>query len=200
MIELHIISGDYLTKVIIEDTLFYLLTPPGIVTVNISDPTNPSEVSSVGTMTTYTVNFFKKDNYLYCCGFMLFNLLGGYATIYQVSNSLNPILISEVAPKTNNATSGVSLWVRDNYGLFLIYHHSNSTCELKILNLSDLSNVDEISSCQFPVPTYERAELGSYFNIAIQSNYAFVSAGDSGFYIIDLSDPSNPVKGKCRKE
>ena len=166
-----------------------LVSPTGLQTINISDPTQPTvvatlELTSSGGAPLVTVKgasvYFA---YLHVTPFPVITC-GESLNRIDVFDPSNPIV---VASYFYDCSSGYG-YVRDFFAtdqwLFSLWQIGNSY--LKIFDLSAPTSMTETIS-------YDLGSCGmTRTGMAISGNYAFIAASSCGLKVVDISDPANP--------
>lgn len=141
----------------------------GITVADISNPSNPFEVSSVETpgraLTIEVVS-----NFAYVA-----DRRGGLR-VFNVSDPAKPTEVGFF--DTEDDAWGVT--VSGNYAYVAV-----DTDGLQILDISDPANPTEVS--RFDTP-------GRAVNVRVRGNYAYVADYSGGLRILNISDPANPVE------
>ena len=151
--------------VAVDSNYAYIGTGGMIKVIDISDPLNPAEVSSI-TTNGAVENLFKSGDYLYVA-----NRDKGLGIFY----TRNPSDLIKVGsfPVLGDAED---VHVEGKYA----YVVGTADCGMYILDISDPSLPTEIS---------HNGQCG--YSIYVSGNYAYLGTGD--FIIMDISDPTNPV-------
>ena len=138
----------------------------GLRIIDVSDPDNLSEIGSYDSASVDGI--FVEDTFAYILVKRGFNIL----------NISNPSLPYRVG-KFSNSLSSYGIYVRDTLAYFL------TSSILYIVDISKPSDPDTVSFC----------ETGSWANgLSVVDSFAYVVDYDSGFSIIDISDPLSPAK------
>ena len=136
--------------------------------INVSDPLNPSVVSTLNTV--YGYRLFKSGDYIYIAD----RTSGLY--IVDVSNPSNPQEKGSIDLGDNDFND---VYVSGNYAFVTTDLSEN----LIILDISDKNNPTFVSSLN----------IGDKLRcIALKGSYAYIG-GRFGLYIVDVSDKNNPV-------
>ncbi len=151
--------------VAVDANYAYIGTGGMIKVIDISDPLNPAEVSSI-TTNGAVENLFKSGDYLYVA-----NRDKGLGIFY----TKNPSDLIKVGsfPVLGDAED---VYVEGKYA----YIVGTSDCGMYILDISDPSLPTEIGHSD---------QCG--YSVYVSGNYAYLGTGD--FIIMDISDPTNPV-------
>jgi len=160
-------TGSYFDKVLVYNSYAYVRTPNGIKSINISDPTSPTE-GGFYTLS-YVNNIVAKDGYLY-------------------SADDNGLTVLDISDPTNISLAGT--FAMPEYPTDLKIQGNNvflagGTRGLRVLNVSDPTNITEIGTYDDDNEYYEY--------IQIQENYAYIIDGDFGLKIFNISTPTNPT-------
>jgi hypothetical protein len=139
---------------------------------DISDNNNPKFVGSAST-DYLSSSIYINDKYAFVC-----NINSNNVQIFDISNSLNPTLLSTYIP---TSSAPLSSKVKDNY-LFV----SNYSGYLEIVDISNISSPTMVGSIS----------LGSGIsNLYIQGNYVYVTYNTfpGRIYVVDISNVTNPI-------
>lgn len=154
-------------KVVISDTLAFVLGRNAVHVINISDPLSPEYSASFDY--SWTSDIIISDNIAYISGYSGLIILD----IYDIHS---PQELGSLSGKLD----GICLMDTLIYGV-----HSSSANNLRIINISDSSNPVLISN-NFDLPIYSSADIG-YYDI-----HVFVVNGKN-VWSINVVDPVNPV-------
>ncbi|MCP4111095.1 MAG: hypothetical protein GY749_37145 [Desulfobacteraceae bacterium] len=157
----------------VSGSIAYVAHREGLQVVNVSDPNNPSIISSVDIP--YCSGIEVSDNITY-----MLSHDGGFH-IVDVSDPTNPTIIGNVDRQTQMSSYGLSRPVTLSGTTIYIADYENG---LQVIDVSDPTNPIFISS----VETIKHA-----YDVKISGTIAYVAAGDEGLQIIDVSNPANPV-------
>lgn len=153
------VSGDrlYLVDVIV-----------GLSIWDISTPTSPVEVGEY-TLPGNVRYLAIQGNYLYGSS--------SYPDRLYVIDISDPAQASEINAMDLLNARGLS--VSGDYA------YVTNTSELKILNISDVNNLTEVSAYEAPA-----------YDVAVTGNDAYVAASYRGLMRVDVTDPENPVESE----
>jgi hypothetical protein len=197
---------------VIGDYAYLLDTDEGLIIMDISNPHTPVQIGLyTGTEDLYKV--IVVDEYAYVIGRNYFRVLdisdltnplllgsyetlgstlgidvvGNFAFLSEISGGIKAIDISD---PENLVLSGylfnwgqiTDVLLSDNYVIL-------AGNRVRIVDISDLTSPNEISVID------PQDSLGIYFQykIDIENDFLYIAHNDSGFQIVDISDPSNPV-------
>jgi choice-of-anchor B domain-containing protein len=156
----------------------YMLNSDGneIIVVDLSDPINPVDVSSVPVPDSHDV--FARGDTLYVAE-------GRNPTfsVWDMSDKMNPVRMAQVSVPSPGYVHNI--WPTDD-GLHALTTEETVDKTVKVWDLSDLEN-----------PTLVGNWLGASrlaHNVQIDGDHAFVSHYSSGVYVLDISDIANPVE------
>jgi hypothetical protein len=176
-------NGSHCRSVAISGTYAYACYEYSLSKYDISDPTHPVQVASIGTGIALGVAF--SGNYAYVANG------GNYSTLatFDISNRTNILPVASLAigsPAAGTeigvydvATCGTYLYLmtgRDGFRIFDISHPTNLTLVGHFDNHSITTSWTPYSS-----------------GIALSGNYAFVANGSDGLRVFNLSDPAKPT-------
>ncbi len=150
------VSGDYAYVCDLED---------GLRIIDIGDPANPEEVGY------YDVEGDSYDAAMYG-NYVLF---GGYETgvyVVDVSIPANPLQVAFA-----DMYHVIGIVVSGDYAYAISSSH-----QMSIIDLSDITNPESISSLQI---------TGGIHSITVQGDIA-VAGVTQGYYVVDIGDPVNP--------
>ena len=141
----------------------------GLTVADISNPSQPFEVSSVETPgRALTIDVV--SNFAYVAD------ESGGLRVFNISDPINPTEVGSF--DTVNEAWGVTISGDNAY----VAVESDG---LQILDISDPANPTEVSRIDTP---------GNTVNVRVSGNYAFVADYTGGLRILDISDPANPVE------
>ncbi|MBT3755149.1 MAG: T9SS type A sorting domain-containing protein [Candidatus Cloacimonetes bacterium] len=149
-------SGDY----VFAATVGY-----GLRIIDVSDPTDPFEVTSITT----------GNNVWYM------KVSGDYAYLVDSSSGLSVVDISDPLNPSIEATypnATGDIYISGNYAYFAKYGFG-----LKIYDITDPLNAFEVGDC---------AVTGYPYRVAVYEDHAFVSGNECGLVAINIADPANP--------
>lgn len=156
----------------------YMLNSDGneIIVVDLSDPINPVDVSSVPVPDSHDV--FARGDTLYVAE-------GRNPTfsVWDMSDKMNPVRMAQVSVPSPGYVHNI--WPTDD-GMHALTTEETVDKTVKVWDLSDLEN-----------PTLVGNWLGASrlaHNVQIDGDHAFVSHYSSGVYVLDISDIANPVE------
>ncbi|MEJ2627191.1 MAG: chitobiase/beta-hexosaminidase C-terminal domain-containing protein [bacterium] len=156
--------------VIADSDCVYIGVGGMIIITDMSDPSNPLELSRIETPGT-VLKLFKYDSYLYVA-----NKTGGLRII-DINDPLNPREISSFERPIVSCANAIDVSVVDNYA-YLAFQG------LYIFNIRDPSNPTEVNHL---------FQSDWIWDVHVSSGYAYLTMPDSGFCILDICDPENPV-------
>ncbi|RLE69075.1 MAG: hypothetical protein DRJ45_07100, partial [Thermoprotei archaeon] len=190
--------------------------------IDISDPTNPTVVSTWPNPGGYgeaPSSFAKKDNYV----FVVRYYYGFY--VIDVSDPANPVEVAEVGMEYANPAAndikvfGDYLFVSTRYEGFRIYNISDPTNPSLVTTFSfPVGYAESIFVHELPHGTYvfETAASGGWAiinatdiehmklmtdprmavpsgnSVKVKGNYAFIGAWNDGVWVLNVSDTANP--------
>lgn len=203
----------YATNLFVRDSLAYIACPDGLWIFNVSDPTDPSivgEILEIGLRDIYVTG-----NYAYTTEHGI--------TIIDISNPLSPSKISDCTIGTMECIdiyvhNDYAYLTEDNHGLHIFDVHdpenpvyvrnlfngswvwdiwgiddlifipmdATDGINLRILDISDPDNITDVGSLA-DIPT-------DWEQLYVYDDYAFWTSTYSGVRVIDVSNPSNPIK------
>jgi hypothetical protein len=151
----------------------------GLRILDISTPENPSEIGFC-----YNINHYEAEcvaiegNYAY----VTYNKLNqGGLSIVDISNPSNPVEVGYF--DIGRRSTGIA--VKGNYA----YVGGGCSGGLRIIDITNPSSPVEVG---FIILKGDAEKTPDVLNVAISGNYAYV-ADFSGFFIIDISSPSEPL-------
>lgn len=202
-------SGNYLYVTDMWDT-------PGVVVVNVSDPTNPTFQSSLNVQGTALNGIWVDSNRLYVASLT-------HLSIFSLSNPANPALLGSYSQRDALGHSwGVRakdgfLYVADSRMGLKIFDVSNPSdpeflgkyrvsseaegievlgnvayvCNvwgrgIEAINVADKTNPQLLTKLTFP-------GAGNVTRASISGNYLYAVGSEGGVYVVDISNPSTPV-------
>ncbi|MBN1329101.1 MAG: hypothetical protein JXA54_06470 [Candidatus Heimdallarchaeota archaeon] len=185
VVEYNITKPDNVRKIALQDNYAYLAAEnSGLVIINISDPTQPKEVSCYKTsLCAYDV--VVAGDY----AFIANGMASGYAlVILDVSDPQQPIEVSHYEDNIYPEMPGFGVSVNGSYAYLGTFGYG-----LFILNISDIYHPIKLS--QFYGGTESMGDWSdeTVKDIFIYGKYIFEAAGPNGVYILDVSNPTNPV-------
>ena len=148
----------------------------GIHILDLSDPTNPVQSSYYST-SGYVHDVYVYDDTIYASSEDTYDVV-------NVSDKSNPQLVSQSA-----ALPGIyahSGWLTEDKRYFV-------ACEE--FNVRDVTvwDLQDRTSWNLVVPTWQMPENTPTHNVFIRGQYAYMSYYKDGFVCLDVSDPTNPV-------
>ena len=160
----------HIVKIVVQGNFAYAIAQPaGFYIIDISDPSNPHQVSY--THEGYVLGLDVSGNYAYITN-ESFGLL-----IFDISNAYNPLAKGSCSIEGY----GYDIDVQGNFA-YIASHFGG-------LRIIDISN----ASAPFESGFYYTDEYMYSDGIAVRGNYAYV-AFDNGMYIIDVSDSASPTE------
>lgn len=153
----------------LKDNYLFAATDLGLEVLDISDVLNPLKISELF-LGDYSLAIFIKDNFAYL-------LDSRHLNIVDVSDPINPIFKSSIYIDSTNYLSDI--YVIGNYA-----YVCTDLYTIKILDISDPLN-------PFDAGTYNLSFQPYYLNYL--KPYLFVTYGNNGFDILDISIPLNPT-------
>ncbi|MBI4753034.1 Ig-like domain-containing protein, partial [Candidatus Desantisbacteria bacterium] len=157
----------------------------GATSVRIIDVSNPGTPTTAGNfgVSSRVYDMYSTGNYVFVAH------INGLRVV-DVSNPKKPSDRGTYEQTTRGTVYGV--FVRGDYAYL-----AHASTGLKILNISDPSNLKEAGQCK--LSSYK---VGSQpYSVYVSGNYAYISYGAGGLQIIDVSNPSSPVLvGKYDKD
>src|SRR5690606_3618117 len=112
----------------------------------------------------------------------------GYLSILDVSNKDSLVLITEWLNNPNPSTHNSAL-TSDKSHIMITDEVGSLPRLLKIWNIEDLQNPIQVTTWQPPSITTARVH-----NIEIYGDTAVIAHYTAGVYVLDISDPENPVE------
>lgn len=143
----------------------------GLEILNVSDPSNPSEIGD-HFFFGYTRDVAIKGNYAYIAA------SNDGLRVVNISTLSNPSLVN-----FHYDGSGLAFGVTINGSYAFV---ADSSDGLEIINITDPTNPIEVGE-------FYDGE-GSAKRVTVRGSYAFVADLDDGLEIINASDPTNPIK------
>lgn len=135
----------------------------------------------------------QRPNSLFVSGNYLYVASGGSSTqnsleILDISNPDVPVHVSNLLSGEGGAViyEPSSLFVEGNYA----YITSPSAQAMEIVDVSDRSNPVHLT-------TISSQNMGGFarpHSVMVRGNYAYVLTGNSTIFVLDVSDPANPVQ------
>lgn len=179
------LTGDEMgTNIIYINNLVYLSYRTGSnfsVGIKIYDVSNPESPVLINTL--IAENYQTK-----IIGDHLFFKNGIYTVrFYDISDLANPVFINYIY----NSHQIVNYQIKDDLLFATLYDPYNNINGIEIYDISDLENPESISYIQLD---YEIHDLSVFQNVLYAGYYNLGWYGSaSGYFIIDFSDPYNPV-------
>ncbi len=162
-------DGGYPMNVIIRDNYAYIAEwNEGLEILDISDPTNPTEVGQINAGV--AVNLDIADN----CIILATSNRG--LQFVNISTPSNPTILTQY----NENGTYYDVKIKGDYAYALEYYKG-----LEIIDISDLAHPSVVG-------TYYGGNFG--FGLDIDGNYAYLANGLAGLIIVDISNPSQPTK------
>ncbi len=156
-----------LGKVVVSDTLAFVLGRDAIHIINISAPSSPEYIGSWDY--SWTSDIIISDNIAYIAGL-------SYLKILDISDIHSPYELSSLS----GGLDGICLMDSLIYGV-----HSSSANNLRIVNISNSLNPVLISN-NFDLPIYSDADIG-------YSDFHVFIVNGTNVWSINVADPVNPV-------
>jgi serine/threonine protein kinase len=161
--------------IIVEGNFAYVAAGKGYLRViDISNPANPLEVASY-VEGSYAMGLALDENTIYIAD----NPFGLRAI--DISDPLQPRKAGE--QKVPGASS--SVYISGSRA----YLAGSTLGTLVVIDISNPAGLVDLGSVDIP-----EAAGSMFVAVQVRGNYAFVAAGNAGLVIIDISDPSQPVK------
>ena len=148
------------------DYAYVAVADQGLKVFNIADPIHPVEVSSLALA--YARDVVVSDHYAY--------VASNPFRVVNVSDPANPVVVGSVS-----VGSAFSVEVAGHYAYVV---RRDTQGSLVIVDVSDPSN---------PTVTGTARIASLDCHVRISNNYAFVALQDTGFHVIDIGTPSNPL-------
>ena len=171
---------DEAHNIFIEDGYAYAIGTEGgggMHILDLSDPINPTETAY------YTASGYIHDVYVWDDTVVACTGSSGEFHLVDVSNKFNPQFVSASAPLPGiYAHSG---WMTDDKRYFYATEEFNSI-DISVWDLQDRTSWDLV------VPTWETNSGATVHNLFIVGNYAHISYYGDGYVVLDISDPENP--------
>ncbi|MEZ4828184.1 MAG: choice-of-anchor B family protein [Bacteroidia bacterium] len=160
--------------------------PNGIIVLDLaSDPANPAVLASVNLPGGYVHDVYVRNNIAYCShGFN-----GLY--IYDMTVPTSPALIGNLTSYPNQGYNHSS-WLTDD-GNFLVFADESFGRPLRILDITDLSNLTIVSTFKSHLSGPPTANSIPH-NPLVRGDYAFVSYYQDGIQIYNIRDVVAPEK------
>jgi len=165
-------------------SIAYLLDPKvGLIIIDISDKTTPVEIGKYTDVS--GTNFQVVGNRIF-----LGDEDNGLKVI-DISNRSNPALLTSWADTDDGGHVG-SIYVHENFAFVNLRLPQSSgpptPLALKILDISDISNIREIYTLMDETNNYD----GGFVEL-IEDNLLYVNDYSNGLNIFNFSDPTNPI-------
>ena len=165
-------------EIFIADGFAYVVgtSQGGMHILDLSNPTNPVQVGFYGA-SGYIHDVHVWNDTAYASSADTYDLV-------DLSSKANPQLISQSA-----ALPGIyahSGWLTEDKRYFIACEEFD-VVDLTVWDLQDRSSWDLV------VPSWQMAGTSPIHNIFILGNYAHISYYKEGYVVIDISDPTNPV-------
>ncbi len=167
-------NPPYVFDIDVEDTLAYLAWyDAGFQIVDVSDPTNPVKIGAVSpNPLEFIVSIDVQGDYAYL-GTWNYGL-----KVIDISDPSNPVETGSWAPVSPPIMFS-DIKARGQY----VYIVDQAAQFLRVIDVSDPYNPVEVSNLGFQ---------SSVYALYLQDQYAFVSGGNNGLYVVDISDATNP--------
>lgn len=151
---------------------------------SLNSPTNPTLIYSYNDVGHVHDAFVRNDSAYLNCGNNGFRVLD-FSNVNQLGDQ--PTLLGSLTsyPDAGYNHSG---WLNDN-GTIYIMQDENHGYDVKIIDVSDLSNLTVLSTFNSGVDPNSMAHNG-----IIKGNLAFIPYYHDGLRVFDISDPSNPIQ------
>jgi len=165
-------------EIFIADGFAYVVgtSQGGMHILDLSTPTNPVQVGYYGA-SGYVHDVHVWNDTAYVSSADTYDLV-------DLSNKSNPQLISQSA-----ALPGIyahSGWLTEDKRYFIACEEFN-VVDLTVWDLQDRTTWDLV------VPSWQMAGTSPIHNIFILGNYAHISYYKEGYIVLDISDPTNPI-------
>lgn len=160
------------------------------------DPYNPTLLAQFnfsdfgincnGSTDTYVHDLFVRNDTAYCnmesdCGFYVFD----------VSNPDTPVYLGDIPPGGFQSGYNHSCWVSDDGNTAVVAEESYGR-PVHFVDISNLSTMTVIGSYKDPLdPNYNNNIAHNPF---IKDNFCYISYYHDGVVILDISNPTNPVR------
>ncbi len=176
-------TGDVRALALQEDYAYLAAGSNGLVIVNISDPTQPVEVGCFND---------GGDTWDVALKGSLAFVTDSKTTldIINISDPQNPVKISHFEDEVYDNMRGLSITLNDSYAYLGTSHYG-----LFILDITDITHPVRIGHYYGKFA----GEIGNEGNeefitsTYVNEKYVFETAAMNGLYILDASDPSNPI-------
>ena len=151
---------------------------------SLNSPTNPTLIYSYNDVGHVHDAFVRNDSAYLNCGNSGFRILD-FSNVNQLGDQ--PTLLGSLTsyPDAGYNHSG---WLNDN-GTIYVMQDENHGYDVKIIDVSDLSNLTVLSTFNSGVDPNSMAHNG-----IIKGNLAFIPYYHDGLRVFDISDPSNPIQ------
>ncbi|MAU35978.1 MAG: hypothetical protein CMD14_01230 [Flavobacteriales bacterium] len=151
---------------------------------SLNSPTNPTLIYSYNDVGHVHDAFVRNDSAYLNCGNSGFKVLD-FSNVNQLGDQ--PTLLGSLTsyPDAGYNHSG---WLNDN-GTIYVMQDENHGYDVKIIDVSDLSNLTVLSTFNSGVDPNSMAHNG-----IIKGNLAFIPYYHDGLRVFDISDPSNPIQ------
>ena len=195
-----------------DGNYLYIGTGGAVIIVDVTDPSNPQEISSYVTPDA-VMKLFKDDHYLYIA-----NRKAGLRII-DVSDPFNPVEIGsndtentsdifvsypyaylvaggdlrivDISDPTNPVVVGIGILINEfsPWGVYVIdnYAYIALSGGLQIFDVSDPSTPVELGLSR-------TEQAGAWCSVYVHNDHAYHICAHSGLHIIDVSNPSNPFE------
>jgi hypothetical protein len=168
----YTLGNNYTRDVFVLGNIAYLAHEElGLVFIDISDPTNPIQISAYGDDYNKTYGVYVVNETAYIADFE------DGLEIVNISNPLNPVQIGQYGDSLNQTYQVI---VIDDCA-----YVADSNDGLEIINVSDPTNPFLISRFGH--------NINSSRDVFVDGNTVFIADGNDGLEIINISDIQNPV-------
>ena len=168
------LDSPYLSEDLwVQDGACYVADGHGISFYDVTDPENPKLTEYIENdqkrMDHWVEGVRRVGDYLYVCSHRRFR-------IYDVSDPGKAKPMSEIIVRTSKDCA-----IRDGLA------HLAENEGYSIVDVQDPRNPRKVSAIKLP------CKGGKGFDVELKDNYAFVSVERCGVYVVDFTDPGNPV-------
>ncbi len=169
--------GGSVRTVAITGTTMFAGRGPRLLAYDIQTPSQPVEIGKTAVLTQEVSDIDISGNYLYA-------ILGGDIGVFDISNPTTPSLAYHL-PITYTAEA---IKINGNYA-YVVGSGNGAESGLYVYDISTPTSPTQVDHLAF--------DQGSYFNIAISGNYAYISMDTgspnytAGFFIVNITDPLN---------
>ncbi|MGB3479993.1 MAG: T9SS type A sorting domain-containing protein [bacterium] len=164
------------TSICVKGDYAYLGNGSSLRILDVSNPSNPSEIGSVSELPGYLWDLTVSGDYVYTAE-------GNGVSIIDVSVPSSPSL----AGRFDNVSFGISygIAVKGNY-TYVGAYVDGTTGYLLVLDVADPSNPQLVDTLYF--------DDGPIYSVEIQGDYAYLTTSWDWAPVVDISDPANPVR------